>query len=102
MLCGLARLFIVGNHEIKSSEGTTQGDLTAMGIYALGVTHLIHFLSKFIFINEHKSKEVAFIDDFTVVGRTSEIKAYWDILKQQRPLFGCLMLKQLMFSWEVR
>ena len=59
-----------------------------MGAYALGVTLLIHFLSEFSFINEHRSKEVAFTDDFTVAGKASEIKAYWDILQQQGPLFG--------------
>ena len=76
-----ARLFVVGNHEIKSREGTTQGDPTAMGAYALGVTPLIHFLSEFIFINEHRSKEVVFADDFASVRKPSEIKAYWDILQ---------------------
>ena len=30
-----ARLFIVGNHETKSREGTIQGDPTAMGAYKL-------------------------------------------------------------------
>ena len=78
-----ARLFVVGNHEIKSREGTTQGDPTAVGTSALGVTPLINFLSEFILINEHKSKELPFADDFTVAGKTSEIKAYWDILQQQ-------------------
>ena len=83
-----ARLFVARNHEIKSREGTTQGDPTAMGAYALGVTPLIHSLNEFIFINEHRSKEVAFADDFTVAGKASEIKAYWDILQQQGLLFG--------------
>ena len=85
-----ARLFVARNHEIKSREGTTQGDPTAMGAYALGVTPLIHSLNEFIFINEHRSKEVAFADDFTVAGKASEIKAYWDILQQQGFLFGYL------------
>ena len=58
-----------------------------MGAYALGVTPLIHFLSEFIFVSEHRSKEVAMADDFTAVGKASEIKAYWDTLQQQEPLF---------------
>ena len=77
-----ARLFVVGNHERKSREGATQGDPATMGAYALGVTPLIHFLSKFILISEHRSKEVAFVDDFTVVGKASKITPYWDILQQ--------------------
>ena len=83
------RLFVVGNHEIKSREGTTQGDPAAMGACALGVTPLIHFPSEFIFINKHTRKEVAFADNFTAIKKASEIKAYWDILQQQGPLFGC-------------
>ena len=69
-----ARLFVVGNHEIKSWEGTTQVYPTAMGAYALGFTPLIHFLSEFIFINEHRSKEVAFADDFIVAGTQARSK----------------------------
>ena len=52
-----------------------------MGAYTLGVTPLIHFLSEFIFINEHRSKEVVFADDFASVRRPNEIKAYCDILQ---------------------
>ena len=70
------RIFIVGNHEIKSREGTIQGDQTAMGAFHPGVTPLIHFLSNAIFICKDSSKEVAFADDFTVAGKASKIKAY--------------------------
>ena len=77
-----ARLFIVGNHETKSREGTIHGDPKAMGAYAPGVTFLTHFLSEFIFINEYRSKQVAFADNFTVAGKARDIKAYWGILQQ--------------------
>ena len=44
-----------------------------MGIYALGVTPLLHFLHEFILINEHRSKEVSFADDLTVAEKIEEI-----------------------------
>ena len=53
-----------------------KGKLTAVGAYALRVTPLIRFLTEFIFITKHRSKEVAFVDDFTVAGKASKIKAY--------------------------
>ena len=84
----LARLFDVENPEIKSREVTTQRYPTVMGAYALGVTPLIHFLSEFIFVKEHRSKEVALADNFTVAGKAREIKAYWDIVHQQGPSFS--------------
>ncbi len=53
--CGLAvdsiktyrapvKLFVMGEGEIESTEGTTQGDTLAMAKYALAVTPLIHRL----------------------------------------------------------
>ena len=59
-----------------------------MGAYTLGVAPLIHFLSKFIFINEYRSKGVAFADSFIVAGKASEIKANWGILQHHGPLLG--------------
>ena len=76
----LSRLFIVGGREILSSEGTIQGDPTAMGAYALSILSLIKFLLEFIKLNEINAKEVVFGDDFSVVGNLNSIKGYWDKL----------------------
>ena len=70
-----AHLFVIGGKEILSKEGATQDDPTSMGTYALGVTPLLHFLYEFILINEHRSKEVAFVNDLTVAGNIKEIKS---------------------------
>ena len=70
-----ARVFILGNKEIKSKEGTTQFDSTAMVVYALGVTPLIHFLHEYVSMNNHKRKEVAFADDFTIAGKIEGIRS---------------------------
>ena len=69
---------VTWNHKTKSREGTTLGNPIAMVAYALGVTPLIHFLNEFIITNKHRSKKVAFVDDFTVAGKAKEIKAYWE------------------------
>ena len=82
------RIFIAGNRETKSREGTIQGEPTAMGAFTPGVIPLIRFLSNLIFIGEARSKEVAFADDFTVAGNVNKIKAYWKILQQLGSLFG--------------
>ena len=60
-----------------SKEGTTQGDPTAMGAYALAVLPLIHFLLEFISIDHLSANEVAFADDFTIAGKLTSIRDYW-------------------------
>ena len=71
-------LFFVGGGEILSSEGTIQGDLTAMGAYALDILPLIKFLIELINLNKMNTKEVAFADDISVAGSLNSIKDYWD------------------------
>ena len=61
-----------------SKEGTIQGDLTAMGAYTKGISPLFHFLFEFISINHLSAKEVAFADDFTVAGKLTSIRDYWE------------------------
>ena len=42
-----SRLFIIGGKEIRSIKGTTQGNPTLTGAYALNITPLIQFLHEF-------------------------------------------------------
>ena len=74
------RLFLVAGREILSSEGTTQGDQTAMVAYALGILPLIKFLLEFINLKEMNAKKVVFADDFSVAGNLNSIKDYRDKL----------------------
>ena len=67
------RLFIIRGGELLSKQGTTQGDLTSLGAYALGILALLQFLLDFITVNELKAKEAAFADDSTVSGKLSSI-----------------------------
>ena len=68
--------FFLGNKEIKSKEGAPQGDPTAMEAYALRVTPLIHFLHEYVSRNNHRCKEVALSDDFTIAGKIEGIRSY--------------------------
>ena len=43
--CSPARLFVIGGKEIKSNEGTTQGDPAGMSVYGIGLAH--HFFKSY-------------------------------------------------------
>ena len=65
-----AQPFIIGGKELKSREGTTQGDPTAMAAYALGLTPLLDHLQSV----KRSVKNVVFADDLTSAGKSEEIK----------------------------
>ena len=83
-----ARLFITGRGELLSKEGTTQGDPTSIGAYALGILLLLQFLLDLIPVNQLNAKEVAFADDLTVADKISSIKDYWSQLTSIGPKYG--------------
>ena len=79
-----ARLFIIGGKELRSCEGTTQGDPTAMAAYALGLIPLLDHLQSV----KRSVKHVAFADDLTGAGKLEEIKIWWDTLITEGPKYG--------------
>ena len=84
--CVPARLFIVGGKEIKSSEGTTQGDPIAMAAYGIGLTPLLEILSS----NDVDQtwKQAAFADDVSGAGKLIFLRVWWDLINKYGPLLG--------------
>ncbi|XP_057316854.1 uncharacterized protein LOC130657880 [Hydractinia symbiolongicarpus] len=77
-----ARLFVTDGLEISSCEGTTQGDPTAMAIYALGIRPLLELLII------HEVKHAAYADDISAGGELARLKNWWQMLIEKGPLIG--------------
>ena len=70
-----SRLFIIGGTEIRSSEGTTQGDPTATSIYAIAIIPLVLMIVKIMSTSpDNTSKIVAYADDFTAEGTVKDLR----------------------------
>ena len=82
-----ARLFVVGGIEISSLEGTTQGDPTAMYVYALGILPLIIVLSEPISVSE-KVRQSAFADDLAGGGTLVQLRRWWDTIIEMGKYIG--------------
>ena len=83
-----SRLFVIVGAEI-TEEGTTQGDPTAMAIYAIAIIPLIMMLleltEKF---PSKQTKMVVFADDLSAGRSLSNIKKWWKVLCNLGPKFG--------------
>ena len=66
-----ARLFIMGGKELRSVEGTTQGDPLAMSLYAVSLQPLITRLGV-----SCRAKKCWFADDATGAGSVEELKKF--------------------------
>jgi hypothetical protein len=76
-----------GNVEIISSnEGCTQGDVTAMALYALGIKPLIDHLGNLVV--KEDCAQCWFADDSSAAGKLTEIQKWWDELNTMGPKYG--------------
>ena len=83
-------LYIQGARSIKSEQGTTKSDSTAMVISALGITPLLEWLSKKS--NEgnsaSSSKQLAFADDLNGIGTVESPKKIVVTSRRRRKKIG--------------
>ena len=68
---------MVSGSELKSAEGTTQGDPLAMSMYSISLQPLILLLH-----NRSTAKQCWFADDATGAGPLEEVKQWWDELTE--------------------
>ena len=63
---------------MPSSEGTTQGDPTAMSIYAVAIIPFVLIIMEIMSTSsDNTSKMVAYADDFTAGGTVKDLKYLW-------------------------
>ena len=76
-----ALLLVTGVAELKSLEGTTQGDPTAMPGYGIGVFHLLTVV-------KNETKQATFADDPAGVKALRDILQWWKNIETFGPLLG--------------
>ena len=80
-----SRLFIAGGKELKSSEGTTQGDPTAMPAYGFGV---LPFLALIKSGDAARVKQLAYADDIGGGAKLQVLREWWENIYENGPSFG--------------
>ena len=79
-----SRLFVHGGGEIRSREGTTQGDPLSMPFYALAIVPLLRRLQQ-----EHSLIRQAWLaDDSAGAGRLCALRHWWDTLSSVGASYG--------------
>ena len=72
----------VGSESFLSLEGTTQGDLLAMAMYAFASVPLIHRVAT------ADTTQTWFADDPTAGARLAALREWWDNLSTVGPNYG--------------
>ena len=83
-----SRLFIVGGGELKSTEGTTQGDLIMTAVHTIDIYTLILMMVEFTNKTDSTIKTAAYADDITIAGELVQLKYWWNRLCGLGPKFG--------------
>ena len=78
-----ACLFITGDEELISAEGTTQGDPLAMSLYAISLQTLLKRLHV-----SSAAKQCWFADDVTGSGSLQDVRKWWDELSESGRALG--------------
>ena len=89
----LLKLFVVyesskGIYSTTVTEGTTQGDPTAMPVYAEGILPLMSIAAEKTKEGEDKARQAAYADDLAGAGTIIELKNWWDIILKYGPYIG--------------
>ena len=82
-----SRLFVLGGVEILSSEGTTEGDLLSMPVYAIGITPLLEVIKPST-SGDHGVKHAAFADDLGGACELWHLRRWWDNIVIVGPKLG--------------
>ena len=82
-----ARLFVIGGKEIRSKEGTTQGDPIAMALYAISTKPLLDCVISQM-INYSSVKNVAYADDLNGTGKLNDLLEWWKCVCDYGPVIG--------------
>ena len=72
--------------DILSEEGSTQGDVPAMAMYALGTKPLLDKLMSTV--DQQKCKQVWYADDSGSGGKITEMRKWWEELTSTGPKYG--------------
>ena len=84
-----AKLIINDQNKVEiilSNEGGTQGDVTAMPLYAVGIKPLIDHLASSV--NKEHCAQCWFADDSSAAGKLAEIRKWWNVLCSSGPNYG--------------
>ena len=84
-----SKLIIQGNNSYEtlfSEEGCTQGDVTSMGLYGLGIKPLIDVLADII--DTEKCVQSWYADDSSAAGNLEEMRKWWETLCMSGPKYG--------------